>query len=363
MNWLPWTTPRTAPDDCASLDPLLSLYADGMASPQEVRRVESHLPGCAECRQSLLWMQATRRALAARPVVPPPPDLRARIAEAIAASSVAPAALRPVRSFALRPAFAAAASLSVLGLLSYGLLHAPPPHGGAVPVVTVTPGPPVVATLPRDTAPLVTPGPAQQPAVSRPARHVSPKQRTAQQVAIVSDQPSETPAAPLPVEPRPAHSKATDQPPARTPSPESNGAHSISTKPHLPRLKKPAASRPDGALLARRDVKPDVSPTHHNPLPPKRPDVNSAPLVASRHVPNEVILPPIIHNDPTPTVRTASAENRHAPGLLDDVNKAVVRMREAGFVRPRLSLTSAVIATHRIDSDSSATFGGIYTPR
>jgi len=361
MSWLFWTHTRTAqPDDCASLAPLLSLYADGMASSDEARHVAEHLPGCAACRQSLLWTQATRRALAARPIMPPPPDLRARIAEAIAASSAAPAALRPVRSFALRPAFAAAASLSVLGLLSYGLLHAPPPHGGAVPVVTVTPGPPVVATLPRDTAPLVTPGPAQQPAVSRPARHVSPKQRTAQQVATaVPDEASTAPvSAPPPAEPRMTHG-ITVAPALR----HNDVMPPAAPKAHLPRLKKPAASRPDGALLARRDVKPDVSPTHHNPLPPKRPDVNSAPLVASRHVPNEVILPPIIHNDPTPTVRTASAENRHAPGLLDDVNKAVVRMREAGFVRPNLSLRSATVMTPRIDSDSSATFGSIYTPR
>lgn len=350
MNRLFWTSPPTAPDDCASLDPLLSLYADGMASPDEARRVEAHLTGCAACRQSLLWTQATRRALSARPIMVPPPDLRARIAEAIAASSAAP--VRPVRSFSLRPAFAAAASLSVLGLLSFGLLHAPAPHHTATPQHPVA-----VATGPRETVPSVAPGPAVQPAgLPRLSHRALPVRHADEQVAAASDEAPTAPvAAPPPVAPGMGHGVAV------APAPKQNDAAPPTFKARLPRLQKRGVPRPNGAMLARRDVKPDTLPTHHGPLPSKMPGVTQPPQVASSHTPTDVILPPVTHDDPVPTVRTASAE-RHAPGLLDDVNKAIVRMRAAGYVRPKLALTSATISTHRVDSDGSPTFPTIYTP-
>jgi len=147
MNWpfrslriVPPASPSFAlPPSCEGIEPLLPLYADGMASPDEMRQVEAHLPGCAGCRESLFWMQATHRALAARPVAVPPADLHSRIAEAIAASSAAPS-LRPAHSFTLRPAYAAAASLTVLGvILGHSLLHSPVPSVSTVNVVKPAP--------------------------------------------------------------------------------------------------------------------------------------------------------------------------------------------------------------------------------
>ena len=160
MNWSFWTQPRqpgshaSELDCCDTIDPLLSLYADHMASSEETVRVEAHLPGCESCRESLGWMQATRRTLSSRPVMLPPADLRARIAGAIAASAVEPGA-RPLRVFALRPAYAAAASLSILGVLVLGhsLLTAPK-------VKPQNPAPKLVASLPpvvADKAPTVSP--------------------------------------------------------------------------------------------------------------------------------------------------------------------------------------------------------------
>jgi len=154
MNWpfrslriVPPASPSFAlPPSCEGIEPLLPLYADGMASPDEMRQVEAHLPGCAGCRESLFWMQATHRALAARPVAVPPADLHSRIAEAIAASSAAPS-LRPAHSFTLRPAYAAAASLTVLGvILGHSLLHSPVPSMPNVNVVN--PAQPKVASAP-----------------------------------------------------------------------------------------------------------------------------------------------------------------------------------------------------------------------
>ena len=92
MNWRFWNWPDgSGGDGCAAIEPLLSLYSDGMASSAEARRIEAHLKDCPDCRQALSWMQATRRVIAARPAEPPPADLRARIARAIAEADRGPA--------------------------------------------------------------------------------------------------------------------------------------------------------------------------------------------------------------------------------------------------------------------------------
>jgi len=142
-------------DSCDTVDPLLSLYADHMVSPEELRRVESHLPTCESCRESLDWMQATRRALSSRPIMLPPADLRSRIAGAIAASNEAPV-LRPARAFSLRTAYAAAASVAVLGalILGHSLLTAPK-AALLVPTAPI-PAPRQVAALPKTESPQPT---------------------------------------------------------------------------------------------------------------------------------------------------------------------------------------------------------------
>jgi len=128
-------SPATTPDNCSPIRPLLSLMSDGMASAKEVREAQAHLQICGDCRQALLWIEATRQAIATRPVVLPPADMRARIARAIAASAetavpAVPVAMPAVRrKFAVRPAYAAAASVALAGaFLGHYLLtsgHAP----------------------------------------------------------------------------------------------------------------------------------------------------------------------------------------------------------------------------------------------
>jgi len=146
MNWLFWKGAHSSLlDPCDTIEPLLALYADQMASPMEGRRVDAHLQECLFCRDTLLWMQATRKTLASRPVALPPADLRARIAEAIAASDGVPA--QTPRVFKLRPAYAAAASLTALAVFLIGhSLYAPHP---AIHTVTNAPRmvylPPLIA--------------------------------------------------------------------------------------------------------------------------------------------------------------------------------------------------------------------------
>ncbi len=136
MNWQFWLHNRPLPpadplENCAHVRPLLSLMSDGMASAKEAKEAQAHLQACADCRQALLWIEATRQAIALRPVVLPPADMRARIARAIAASAetavpAVPVAMPAVRrTFAVRPAYAAAASVAIAGaFLSHYLLMA-----------------------------------------------------------------------------------------------------------------------------------------------------------------------------------------------------------------------------------------------
>ncbi len=119
IHWRFWERGR---GDCAAVEPLLSLLADDMASAAEARRAEAHLQDCADCRRALQWMQATRQVIVARPVAAPPPELRARIARAIAeleaARSPAVVPARPAhRPRALRPALAYGLSFALLAVL------------------------------------------------------------------------------------------------------------------------------------------------------------------------------------------------------------------------------------------------------
>lgn len=68
------------------VDDLIDAYALGALEPDEVEAVERHLEGCESCRS--LVEDARRRAdllLYAVPSTPPPPSLRARLMERIAA--------------------------------------------------------------------------------------------------------------------------------------------------------------------------------------------------------------------------------------------------------------------------------------
>ena len=141
MNWRFWDrTGGAGGDGCTAIEPLLSLYTDGMASPAEARRVEAHLKDCDGCRQALGWMQATRRVIAARPAVPPPVDLRSRIARAIAEADGVPAPVRRAlparRPLTLRPALAYGLSFALLAALSGSLFW----NAGCPTATAVHPG-------------------------------------------------------------------------------------------------------------------------------------------------------------------------------------------------------------------------------
>ncbi len=358
MNWTFWTqTPPINPDDCGTIDPLLSLYADRMASAEEARRVETHLPGCAACRESLAWMRATQYALASRPVVAPPADLRTRIAAAIAASSdtPVPVSFSMRRSFALRPAFAAAASLAVLGIVSYSLLHHPqsaavqpvkPPLVAAVPSVPLSP--PVVRTMPGPSVKLrLMPHPA--PA----AKHTS-----LAPALIARSQPDEAAPAPIVVKPHPQ---------AKPDKMLAEVAPVLASfKPRPLVVKKPIlrASQPE-MMATNKGFAPSAAPHRPSVVKPE-PKIDivvaEAPHAQMPSVPALIEKQPVVTQDPAPTVTVASkGEGR----LQTAEDHGRIRIHFASvFTHATIARLDSGIAnsTHHVGSDGMAYIPGVYSP-
>jgi len=306
MNWTFWTrTPPTLLDDCGTVDPLLSVYADGMADADETRRVEAHLPGCADCRASLAWARATQRALSSRPVAVPPADLRGRIALAIAASDAAPIpafAVRSARAFVLRPAFAAAAAASValLGALSYGLMHRD------IPAVTPPMVPSQVAVAPHVSP---SPLPVKPAAVSsvktamrRPISH--PKHADFDPALMADRTPPEAASHPAVVKTRAASKGDAERMASVTPAPAPVKSAIVSIKKLTPRISTVGMMATTKASIFSSET--------HRPLTIKHETGNPQTVVATvPHTPT-VSAPaliektPIITPDPAPAVTVAN---------------------------------------------------------
>ena len=322
MNWTFWTrTPPIEPDDCETIDPLLSLYADGMTSLDESARVEAHLPGCASCRESLAWMRATRFALASRPVALPPADLRVRIAEAIAASSAAPvpATFTTRRAFALRPALAAAASFVMLGVVGYGLLNHPPP--AAVQPVT----PPRLASTPRVTtaAPVVKTAPGVKMHLT-PHPSAQSKHTRLDPDRIASTRPTEAAPAPAVVKthapPKPGPRMLAGIAPIMAPE-KVRPAADRKPAPHRLRPELMATNKGLSPAAETRKVlvvKPEPKHTDTAVAEAPHPQTLSAPAIIEKQ--------PIITHDPAPVVAVASSNESRVQTAEEHV---VIRLNHA----------------------------------
>jgi anti-sigma-K factor RskA len=67
---------------------LLPAYALDALTPEEIRAVEAHLPGCPECRRDLVAFSTVAATMADNVVMTtPPPALRARVLEAVRTES------------------------------------------------------------------------------------------------------------------------------------------------------------------------------------------------------------------------------------------------------------------------------------
>ena len=65
--------------DCRAVRPLLSAYMDNEVTPDELRLVQEHVAGCADCAAILASYRQLRTAVRALPPPPPPPGLRAAV--------------------------------------------------------------------------------------------------------------------------------------------------------------------------------------------------------------------------------------------------------------------------------------------
>jgi len=340
---------------------MLSLYADGMASAEEARRVETHLPDCTACRESLIWTQAMQRALAMRPVVSPPADLRARIASAIAASSAAPvpASITVRRAFVVRPAYAAAASMTILGVVaSYGLLHKPVSNTAHL----VAPTPPMVATLPP-VSPL--------PPIVKPATGPAVKSHVVRHPVAVSKPARLNPELMARVQPDESHPKpAIVKTPAAAGSTTKISAWSAplmaSAKPHVSAVKKPALPNFHSEMMAT--IKHSaLSVKTHEPLvvqpEPKKPETVVA-TVPPVTIPVNVGSPSI-KPDPAPTVVVATThENRfHTADLLGPVKARLGAMQSFthNTVR-REAANGATYAMRTMDADKTPGIDFVHGP-
>jgi hypothetical protein len=343
MKWPFWTRIGLGqPDDCETIDPLLSLHADGMASRDESGRVEAHLLGCADCRESLQWMRATQRALSARPVVEPPVDLHARITAAISASSAAPLPTsfqtRPASTFTRRPALAAAASLSILGLVGYSLLH----H--SAPQTTVRPARlPMVATGAVSNTP--TPTVLPSPSAKTQTKHFAP-------VTI----------HPAPTENTQLADRNTDntvEEDTSTP-PESTKSTPLSLPVHAHSVtvlvKKAARPTLAPSLMA---TKTPIVPSVVRKTPVIQPEKEKAePVVALVPKPETTvpvtIAPTIVHQDPPARVAYSAGEGHsHTEDLMGSVKAHLGQMQNFTHATIRRVNTDGSLAVRLVDQEKT----------
>lgn len=69
---------------CEDMDELLQAYADGEASADEQSAVAGHLDGCARCRKTLRWIEATKAVAAGLQAPAMPADLKKNLLAAVA---------------------------------------------------------------------------------------------------------------------------------------------------------------------------------------------------------------------------------------------------------------------------------------
>jgi len=131
----------------------LSGYLDGELGYSEIRQIENHCSACAECGARLEAMQRVVSGLGRVERAAPPPALRQRIRQQVAAQPPAPSFERALNAFCLvffpilplRPALRTAAVMGLALVVGGVALHheaegLPPTPGPGQELVTVEPG-------------------------------------------------------------------------------------------------------------------------------------------------------------------------------------------------------------------------------
>lgn len=120
---------------CERYESLVSLYADGMASPKESRLVEAHIAACPSCRALLASIRVTTVAFTDQPAPEMPSGLSERLRLAILQERLreqAPASIparTPVRSLMPRLALAGTFATVLLAAVLVYKIHLSSPGG------------------------------------------------------------------------------------------------------------------------------------------------------------------------------------------------------------------------------------------
>jgi len=343
--------PVVANDECDEIEPLLSLYSDGMTSPAETRRVEAHLADCESCRKSHFWMRATYEVISHRPMVMPPPDMASRIQRAIAeADGVSMPGVGVRLRFNPRPAYAFAAALLIAAVV---IPITRSMHTGRTNVALVTPpsynnvSPPSIVPLPtppsivKPTTPHVTHAPVNVAKVTHetgnPPSHELAHER--RQPAVVAHDDVVTvvhhPTSPV-------HTMLATN---HTSTPPAIHHAVIQTQPetHVAR-NTPAPSS------THVDVVPHV--TAPQPAPP--PVVSPTPdRVATSTTHDDA--PVAVSSPPAPVVVASAAETHH--GLNDSLRDAVESVHRPGLDRTMRAFTVAEVNMAKPPRDSASWVG------
>lgn len=206
---------------CAELQPLLSSFCDGVASPEEVAELREHLRACVHCRATLRAYRLAPKAAAALAPLPLHPSLWEPVQEGLAnlagrfsgggepATQVATGgagggAVAAVKIAAVCIGTAGGAAACVVA----GVAPAPDLGGGE-------PERPVIERLADAPAPSPTPQVEYEPAEPKPEPARQPK---SQREPSRQQQPAE--AEPVPVETAPVESAAVEATPVAEPAPE-----------------------------------------------------------------------------------------------------------------------------------------------
>lgn len=351
MNWRFWTTETASgPDACADIELLLSLDADGMAALQERQRIESHLATCASCRKAQAWIAATQKVMVARPTAAPPADMRARIAQALAAAPAAPTApvvAPPVRRrpLLLRPAVGLAFSVALAGAIvgrSYLIGHSPHP-AGTKPPITVAVLPPIQSVAPITVAPPAPvihkhPAPAAVPTRMKPAK-------IEDKVAF----------APTPTEPAP-HIERHKLAPKAAPAPKQPTLHPAIHPQTAPDKMAKGPVKPHGNVKVATIHLPSVSDTLKLPAHQPEPEKTHLPVPPPEIRVATLPTPPAPEPDKPATPHVQVVDSFEDP--LASVRQHAIRLRQASSEHFGQAVSGA-IRTAALEPDHTTTIASI----
>jgi negative regulator of sigma E activity len=190
----------------------LSAFLDGEVTDRERGAIESHLAACAPCRDLLDDLRCLDRAVADDEPPPVPADLVARIRDAVAAESVAPAPV--TRRWDRGLPLAAAACLLAAGAVWLLRLQPPRPAAPApsAPGPTLSTGAPAV---PRDApVPSPPPPPASPKALERKRSDLRQAEKTEARKQTAAKEKAVGGVASAQVAPQPVPPPSKDAPPA-----------------------------------------------------------------------------------------------------------------------------------------------------